>query len=233
MTTLPHKGEEIKMSEGATDPKGMPKLMSKRIAENKDEKNKGTNPANRNIIIIRHGKTALNSETADAIRGWRDVPLDEKGIKEAKAVGKELKGLVDVIVSSDLIRTRQTAKEVSKATGAPIIVFTKALRPLDVGKYTGMPTQEVLGDIYDFVKNKPDEKLPGSSESFNIFKTRLLKEIQSIEKAFPNKRVAVVTHHRDERMYRAWREAGSPDNFDYKWDVFAQKGIPPGSFLIS
>ena len=220
------------MSEGAPDSKGMPTLPSKPNLIKKDEKNKGSNPTNRNILVVRHGSTAMNDPGDERIRAWIDVPLDEKGIEEAKAVGRRLKGLIDVIIASDLIRTRQTAKEISKETGAPIIAFTKAARPWDVGDFAGKPVPEVLPLLYKAAKDTPGEKLPGG-ESFDSFRKRWLQEVKEIEKAFPDKRIAIVTHHRNERMYDAWKKKGAPENLDFDWDTFAVKGIPPGNVLIA
>lgn len=216
--------------DGPQDKKSLPPQPSKEVAENKDKMNKGANPKYRNIILVRHGATALN-EGEEKIRGWKDVPLNEHGHEEAKVAGKKLKGLVDAIVSSDLIRTKQTAKHISDETGAPIVAFSKALRPWNVGVFTSQPVKLILQDLYTAAKRSPNDKIP-EGESFNDFKDRFLKEIQVIEKAFPNKRVAVVAHHRNERMYEAWKKKGAPDNYDFDWDTFAQKGIPPGEFKI-
>lgn len=231
MNTLSHDRDKIKLSEGASDPKGMPKLMKESTAKNKDKSNEGSNPTNRNIVIVRHGSTKLNSDKVEKLRGWLDVPLDEKGVKEATAVGKRLKGLIDVIIASDLKRTQETAKHVSEHSGAPIIAFSKALRPLNLGIFTGQPKDLVLENIYDFIKRKPDEAIP-DGESFHTFRDRFLKEIQEIEKKFPDKRVGIVTHHRNERMYAAWKKKGAPKDFSYDWDTFRTKGIPPGDFII-
>lgn len=46
---------------------------------------------------------------------WLDTPLTEKGIRQAKAVAKRLKDEnIDMIISSDLKRARQTAEEINK-----------------------------------------------------------------------------------------------------------------------
>lgn len=222
----------LPFSEGAKDPKGMPTLPSKPALLRGDRKNKGAAAPRRELLIVRHGSTKLNSETADRIRGWKDVPLDEKGRKEAEVVGERLKGLVDVIIASDLIRTKETAQIISKVTGAPIAAFTKGARPWNVGVFTGKPTQEVLPYLYKAAKEFPDEKIP-EGESFNDFKTRWLSEVQHIETKFPDKRVAIVTHHRNERMYDAWKKKGAKPDMDFDFKIFATKGIPPGNVLIA
>ena len=219
------------MSEGASDPKGMPHLLSKSTAKKEDSSNEGSVPGKRSIIMVRHGSTKLNDPDNERIRGWNDVPLDEKGKKEAEAVGERLKGLVDVIVASDLKRTQETAKSISEKTGAPIVAFSKALRPWNVGVFTSQPVKLILNDLYTAAKRSPDEVIP-EGESFNQFKDRFLKEMEQIEKNFPDKRVAVVAHHRNQVLYDAWKKKGAKSNLDFDWDTFASKGIDPGDFQI-
>ena len=71
--------------------------------------------ANRNITlfltIVRHGRTKYNER--DITQGQLDVPLDEVGIKQARAAGIALKGEhFDCVYTSDLSRTIQTASEI-------------------------------------------------------------------------------------------------------------------------
>lgn len=211
------------LKEGADDPKGMPKLMSKRRINRKEAVQD-----NGSIFLCRHGATDLNDD-GDKIRGWLEVPLNDKGIKEAQVMGKRLKGKIDVIVASDLVRTKQTAKEVSREAKAPIVGFSRALRPWNVGAFTGQPSGLVLPNLFQLIEDKPNEKIPGG-ESFDDFKTRFLKEMQIIKKGFKGKRVAVIAHHRNDRAYAAWNKLGEPDDFEVDIPTFTEKGIPPGDF---
>lgn len=88
------------------------------------------------LILIRHGETALNSqvagESAERIRGWKDVPLDKAGVESANRIAKHLKeehvGKVDRLYSSPLSRAMATAEPIGrlfKVIPAP----TKALLP--------------------------------------------------------------------------------------------------------
>ncbi len=59
------------------------------------------------LILARHGESRWN--TANKFTGWVDVPLAEKGIKEAAAMTKCLKHLkLDVAFTSNLERARET-----------------------------------------------------------------------------------------------------------------------------
>jgi len=63
------------------------------------------------LILLRHGQSQWNLE--NRFTGWEDVPLTEKGIKEAKNAGALLinnRIIVDVVFSSNLQRANKTAE---------------------------------------------------------------------------------------------------------------------------
>ena len=182
------------------------------------------------MMVIRHGTTQLNSD--GRIRGWLNVPLSEEGRVDAQDMGKYLRNSPpDMIYTSDFDRAAETAKIISEATGTPIKETTEALRPWDLGDLAGQIASEVHPIISDYVTNRPDEKIPGG-ESFNTFKNRFLGKIQEITKDNPGKLVAIVTHHRGERLLDGWADAGQPEDFSVDPDAFLQRGIPPGSLRL-
>lgn len=61
------------------------------------------------LVLVRHGESVWNKK--GIFTGWVDVPLDEKGIEESKAVGKKLekqKIKFDVVFTSTLERAQET-----------------------------------------------------------------------------------------------------------------------------
>ena len=63
------------------------------------------------LILLRHGQSQWNFE--NRFTGWKDVPLTEKGIKEAIDSGKLMKKhniKIDLIFSSVLQRANETAR---------------------------------------------------------------------------------------------------------------------------
>ena len=59
------------------------------------------------LILIRHGESRWN--LANRFTGWVDVPLSEKGIKEARKAAKALEGInLDVAFTSELERAQET-----------------------------------------------------------------------------------------------------------------------------
>lgn len=180
----------------------------------------------RKCYLIRHGETALNAEKK--IRAWSDVPLNEEGFEQARDLGKQLKGSsIDILIASDLTRTLQTSAIVSEESGIPLFATSMALRPLNVGKFTAQPQDKVFDIIKDYALHKPDETLP-EGESFTSFKYRCLMGIVAFLNQYPDKNIAFVAHHRNDRLLRAWVEAGCQDDLELDNDHFFDWGIEPG-----
>lgn len=185
--------------------------------------------ATRPLDLIRHGSTKLNSEKGgDKIRGWADIPLDDRGREEAKKMGQKLcdaKRRPDILVSSDLSRARETAHIISRACGIPVAGSTPVLRPWNLGHMQGKESAVVVPEIIKYI-HSPDTPVPGG-ESFNQFKNRFLSGLKELLHKFPH-RVAIVSHHRNERVLVALDKADW-NGFDFK--EFARRGDPPGSLV--
>jgi broad specificity phosphatase PhoE len=185
-------------------------------------------------LVVRHGSTEMNSSdpAKDLIRGWKDVPLDEKGRQEAKDTAAKIAPYgLNAIITSDLGRTRETADEIAKQTGAPVI-SEPDFRPWKLGPtIEGKPTQEMLPKISSFAE-KPDERPPGG-ESFNEFKNRFLGAFHKWQDAYPDKNTALVTHYRGTKLLDAWRATGT-DNDTIDKNLFEEYNPDkkPGHFDV-
>ena len=183
------------------------------------------------FLLVRHGATKMNNESdtsADRIRGWKDVPLAKSGREEVENLAEKLKDSdIDKVYSSDLERAKDTAEGIVEATGAKLIV-TKALRPWDLGDFAGQSTKEALPKIATYVREKPDEAVP-EGESFNSFKARAFAGLKKILDESKGEKIAVVTHHRIERLIKAWIAEGAPPSHEIDLNTFLQKGEAPGN----
>jgi broad specificity phosphatase PhoE len=92
-------------------------------------------------VLLRHGQTPLSIERRFA--GSVDVPLTETGLRQAKAAAACLaaRGGIELIVTSPLLRARQTAAEVASLTGAPVRVEDR-IRENDFGEWEGFSFAE-------------------------------------------------------------------------------------------
>jgi broad specificity phosphatase PhoE len=96
------------------------------------------------IFLIRHGETAWN---AARIVQTPDVPLSERGLAQAEALGRRLeKDGVTKIVSSDLRRAVMTAECIRSFTRAPIVQWPE-LQERNFGDIRGTSYAELGFDI--------------------------------------------------------------------------------------
>lgn len=151
------------------------------------------------LLIIRHGHTPLNLPGRDErLRGWLDIPLDQKGLEEAEETGEFIRNNYDVaqIYCSDLRRARQTAEALRKRTGGSL-AHTSDLRPWNLGVFCGQRVREII-PFLNLLNQHPDMPAPGG-ESFYQFYGRYAHRLATLlaEAETSAKSIAVVTHVRN------------------------------------
>jgi len=136
------------------------------------------------ICLIRHGITDYNNEKR--LQGWKDIALNDKGFMQARIVANQVKDYNwEVIISSDLIRARQTAEVIGNIKNIPV-VFNDKLRERDFGKYSGELVENVkkLGATV--------EELFG--ETKETFEKRIMEGFTEIISTFQDKNIMIVSH---------------------------------------
>ncbi len=103
------------------------------------------------LIIARHGNTFEAGETPTRVGGRTDLPLVEKGRAQAKAIGKYIKEnnlIPDVVYSSNLDRTYDTARIAVKESGASNPVYRlEIFNEIDYGPDENKPESDVIARI--------------------------------------------------------------------------------------
>jgi len=96
------------------------------------------------VVVVRHGETDWNLN--GRMQGHAPVPLNETGRQQADRVGRYLgrEYAFDRVVSSDLLRTQQTAEAIREYVDAPVSLDS-AWRERDLGVYQGLS----YGDIHE------------------------------------------------------------------------------------
>jgi probable phosphoglycerate mutase len=139
------------------------------------------------IYLIRHGQTDLN---AARVIQFPDTPLSERGLEQARRVGERLSGAsIDLVLSSDYERARQTAEGVVTGTGAPL-EFDASLRERNFGDLRGLAHSSFCEDVF------AEGYAPANGESSQVFHDRVQRAWEVVlEVAGRVERdLAVVTH---------------------------------------
>jgi 2,3-bisphosphoglycerate-dependent phosphoglycerate mutase len=97
------------------------------------------------LVLVRHGQSEWNLK--NLFTGWKDPGLTEKGIAEAKAAGRLLKGKglkFDIAYTSVLTRAQHTLDLMLAELGQTGLVTVKdqALNERDYGDLTGLNKDE-------------------------------------------------------------------------------------------
>ncbi len=99
------------------------------------------------LLLLRHGRTAWNAQRR--FQGQADPPLDEVGRGQAYEVAAIIAAVrPHVLVSSDLVRTMQTAQIVAEAVGLPVVADLR-LRERGLGHWEGLDRDEVAATYPD------------------------------------------------------------------------------------
>jgi phosphoserine phosphatase len=139
------------------------------------------------LIITRHGRSLGNENSIH--EGHLPGELSEEGKKQVKKLAERLKDeKIDIIYSSDLKRASDTAKEIAKYHPNIPIHFTKELREVDVGDFTGKRYDETDWN-----------NVPKNVETAEEVQKRVKRFLDKILKEHRNKSVLLVGHDYTDR----------------------------------
>jgi probable phosphoglycerate mutase len=151
------------------------------------------------LILIRHGETDWNRELR--FQGQVDVPLNAVGHEQARRLGVRLAGeAVQLLVCSDLIRTRQTATSISQQNLHPVArkpLLDAALREQSFGVVDGMRVNDIKARHPEawaqWIRFQADYAFEGG-ESTRQFHARVMAAVRGLVLAHPQQTLMVVTH---------------------------------------
>jgi isoleucyl-tRNA synthetase len=167
-------------------------------------------------LILRHGESEMNVKDIliSTLPEKVPCPLTEKGKEQILKVAKKLKKeKIDLIISSDLLRTKQTAEIVAREIGVKVI-FDKRLRDIKFGIFEG----KSLKEYRSFWKSYEEcfKKAPPGGENFNQVKMRIYNFFKSLEKKYSGKTILVVGHQRPFAMLEGAIKGYSIEEFQKK-----------------
>ncbi|MDP3982243.1 MAG: class I tRNA ligase family protein [bacterium] len=151
--------------------------------------------------MMRHGHSLRQIKNVVSSYPEKEpLPLTPKGVADVKKAAKNLaKKGVDIIYSSDLLRCKQTAELVAKATGARV-VFDKRLREADGGVFNGRPVKEAIAFWEREGEAQKDDYArrfsvrPPKGESYLDIQKRLFDLMENLESNHKGKNILVISH---------------------------------------
>ena len=156
------------------------------------------------IYIVRHGETEWNAINKVLGRAT-DLPLNEKGMKQAEEAARQLKDLVpDVFICSPLLRARQTADAIAKEIGMQYEIDDR-LTEQDFGRFEGVPRDD---KDYQDAKREYFARYPGGESYFDM-----AARIYPLLKELGEKKALLVTHGGICRIVRTYFEDMGNEEF--------------------
>lgn len=154
------------------------------------------------LVFVRHGQSQKNvlkirSSTKDK---W---PLTEQGKLHAKNIAKRLSemGRFETIISSPVLRARQTAEIISEYLNLPIL-FENLISEYNYGNWNDLTEEEMAKEHKDFLEYKKHKRNTqehfnfklGGAESRSDVVARIKIFLEKIKKEYPGKNLILVSH---------------------------------------
>lgn len=169
------------------------------------------------LLLIRHGETDWNKELR--FQGQVDVPLNAVGLAQAQRLQARVhQSLADWgrraqmpsrVISSDLLRARQTAEPVAQTLGCDFSL-EEGLREQCFGSFEGLRVPEIKLQHPEawqrWLDFDADYAVTGA-ESTQVFHDRVVSALTRLALQYPGEHLVVVTHGGVLDM--VWRHAQS------------------------
>jgi probable phosphoglycerate mutase len=168
------------------------------------------------LYVTRHGETDFNVQKR--YTGSTDIPLNMKGVEQAEELANKLSSVnikFDVIISSPLLRAKQTAeiihKSIHKSCDVPLMIIEE-FAEINVGVYEGLTREEAqmqypetwarLADIFKKSGSRPLDDAPAGGETFRQFDARVAAGLTRLKTEYAENKngVLLVCHGGTARM---------------------------------
>lgn len=145
------------------------------------------------IYLIRHSKpmkvnNTFNKDNLQLQNEKSSLSIEGEQIAKEKLNKKEFDG-IDIIFSSNYVRTIQTAKYLSEKNGAEI----NAISDLGERKF-GIDSWDELPDNFERKQFLDENYKLNNGENQKEVRDRMYSVIMKILNEYPNKRIAIVSH---------------------------------------
>jgi len=150
-----------------------------------------------NLYIFRHGQTIWNAEGRPQGQHSYPVPLTAFGREQCCVLGEKLKDKnIQHIISSDLLRAKQSAEIIADIIGAEV-EFDEKLREIDYGVLNGAYTIEREEIFPEYKKCYKDItlKFPHGESFFEVIE-RLREGFKAAAEKYAGENIGISSHGR-------------------------------------
>jgi isoleucyl-tRNA synthetase len=149
---------------------------------------------NNTYIFLRHGESI--STIKNLLSSYPETffnPLTNKGERQIKKIANLLaKENIDLIITSPLLRCKQTSEIIAEKINVPIVVDFD-LREIDFGNLNGKKIEE-YHKLVDYNKENQYYIKPEGGENLNEVRKRMINLILKLEQKYEGKKILIVSH---------------------------------------
>ena len=159
------------------------------------------------LFVARHGETEWNA--LNKVCGRMDLPLTENGLRQAQLLADRTEKLkIDLIISSPMLRARQTAMPAAQRLGLPVLTDERLIEQ-NYGIYEGVDRKDpgFLGNKRQFAYRYP------GGESMMDVAYRVYSLIEELKVKHSDKNVLLVCHGGVCRLIRTYFEDMTNEKF--------------------
>jgi len=151
-------------------------------------------------FVMRHGEAETNTQGIVSYKLEDEFHLTERGRTQAKAAALKLKDKgIEIIVSSPILRTKETAAIVAETLGIKpeTIIYDVRITEANTGDFNRRPVAEYRSYFTSTIEKFT--KVPPNGETLREMKKRLGSFLYEIDQKYRAKKLLVITHE-----YGAW-----------------------------
>lgn len=152
------------------------------------------------VLLLRHGQSPLSVERRYSGRG--NPELTREGLEQAAAAATALAARhvaadshIRAVISSPLLRARQTAEPVAGVLGLGVTVDER-LTETDFGTWEGLTFSEAAAQDPDIHRAWLGDSAvsPPGGESFDLVSGRVFAALDDVLRRYPGETVVIVSH---------------------------------------
>ena len=155
------------------------------------------------LYLARHGRTPWNE--VGRFQGRTDVPLDAVGRAQAAGLAELLRGRIETVVASDLLRASESARIVCQMLDVPLLALDPDLRERGYGVFEGLTSAECMQlhpEIWAARARDRNIEPPGGEARAHVverMQRALARAVESVRGRYRN--VLVIGHGSALRMF--------------------------------
>jgi len=167
-----------------------------KIISSVDELIKNQKSSGNKYWVMRHGEAERNVGDFISDNPTEENHLTDKGRAKVEETAQKLKGeKIDLIISSDFVRTKETTKLVAEKLGLKDeqIIYDERLREVNTGDFTGQTWVE-YNDALGEPAKRWQTRLSTGGENYADIRRRIMSLFYDLNEHHQNKNILIISH---------------------------------------